>query len=76
MAQSLTQSHKREPLSAVHRKPRELAQSPEVAPASPRGLPAELWATVHRLVAEAPAMTDDQRANIVALFRAGEHRTA
>ncbi|MDM2173835.1 hypothetical protein P5V93_15220 [Mycobacteroides abscessus subsp. abscessus] len=42
---------------------------------SPADLPAEVWAVIRRVVSEAPPMTDEQRANIVALFRAGDART-
>lgn len=39
-------------------------------------LPAEVWAVIRRIVAEAPPMTEEQRANIAALFRTGEHGAA
>ncbi|SKN50619.1 Uncharacterised protein [Mycobacteroides abscessus subsp. abscessus] len=42
---------------------------------SPNDLPPEVWTVIRRVVAEAPPMTEEQRANIVALFRTGE-RTA
>lgn len=35
-------------------------------------LPEQVWSVIRRLVSEAPPMTEEQRANIVALFRTGE----
>ncbi|MBF9315846.1 hypothetical protein [Mycobacteroides chelonae] len=43
---------------------------------SPADLPAEVWAVIRRQVAQAPPMSDEQRATITALFRAGHTRTA
>lgn len=43
---------------------------------SPADLPAEVWAVIRRLVAEAPPMSEEQRATITALFRAGDVRAA
>ncbi|WP_255775923.1 hypothetical protein [Mycobacteroides abscessus] len=42
----------------------------------PADLSAEVWTVIRRMVAEAPPMSDEQRANITALFRAGDARTA
>ncbi|SHP85220.1 Uncharacterised protein [Mycobacteroides abscessus subsp. abscessus] len=41
---------------------------------SPADLPAEVWAVIRRQVAQAPPMSEEQRATITALFRAGDTR--
>lgn len=41
----------------------------------PHELSPQVWATIRRLVAEAPPLSDEQRATITALFRAGDART-
>ncbi|WP_157931820.1 hypothetical protein [Mycobacteroides abscessus] len=38
---------------------------------SPADLPAEVWVVIRRQVAQAPPMSEEQRATITALFRAG-----
>ncbi|AWG65289.1 hypothetical protein DDT46_16815 [Mycobacteroides abscessus] len=43
---------------------------------SPADLPAEVWEVVRRTVAQAPPLTEEQRATITALFRAGDTHAA